>query len=99
MTIITLDTLTTPDGTTALAVAPWSPDELYAVAADWAQASSPVYSYGAQGWDQTGRQVADYRHSAQRALAAILREAVEAGGDDSDEAPIAGWVADAVEIA
>jgi hypothetical protein len=63
----------TPAGTYGYAVEPWSKGEIYAVAADWAQASSPVYTYGPDGWDsdRAGRQVADFRH---RPLAALRDE-------------------------
>lgn len=69
-----------PAGTYGLAVAPWSDDEVYAVAARWAEASSPVQVWGGAGWIDSGRQVADYRHDPAAALAAALREAC-----DSDE--------------
>lgn len=39
-----------PAGMSGLAVEPWSAGEIYAVAADWAQASSPVLVYGQDGW-------------------------------------------------
>jgi hypothetical protein len=76
----TTKTIRCPAGTCGLAVAPWSPDEVYAVAANWAEASSPVLTWGEDRWIESGRQVADYRHEPAAALAAELREAC-----DSDE--------------
>jgi hypothetical protein len=73
-----------PAGTYGLAVAPWSADEIYAVAADWRQAAAPVMAYGPDGWYYTGRQVADYRHSPRAALAAELAEAISASNGDDD---------------
>lgn len=53
--------ITTPVGTYGLAVEPFGKGEIYAVAADWSQASSPVMVYGEDGWtkDECGRQVAE----------------------------------------
>ena len=62
MTTTTIETIRTPPGTYGLAVAPWSADEVYAVAADWAQASSPVLAWLGHDWGQTTFQVADFRH-------------------------------------
>lgn len=86
-----------PDGTRGLWVAPWDPDEVYAVAAKWGNAFSPVWSYGCDGWEPTGQQVGDWTHCPKAALAAELESALVASGDD----PGAAWVAvgDAVEFA
>ena len=65
-----------PQGTYGLAVEPWSRGEIYAVAANWAQASATIYAYGKRGWHLTGRQVADYRHSPEAALRAEVIEAI-----------------------
>lgn len=75
-----------PASMTGLYVEPWSQGEIYAVAADWAQASSPVMVYGEDGWinDECGRQVADFRHSDRAALEAVIRSAIEASGDEPD---------------
>lgn len=82
----TLETMTTPSGTTGLAVEPWGTGEIYAVAANWAQASAPVYSYGNGGWDVTGQQVADYRHRATAALRAVIVQSLaESEGIPSSE--------------
>ncbi|NBR63121.1 MAG: hypothetical protein EBT77_02215 [Verrucomicrobia bacterium] len=56
------------------------------VAADWPQASAPVYAYGDDGWTQTGRQVADYGHDPAAALAGWLVDALLASGDQPQEA-------------
>jgi hypothetical protein len=77
---------TAPSGTSGLAGTPWAADEVYAVAADWGQASAPVWSHNGDDWAQTMFQVADYSHSPRAALIAELREAVRAAGDDPDEA-------------
>jgi hypothetical protein len=75
-----------PAGTTGLIVEPWSIGETYGVAARWPEASAPVYAYGDDGWTQTGRQVADYRHDPAAALADCLADAMRASGDDDGEA-------------
>ncbi len=73
--------ITTPDGTSGLAVEPWARGEVYAIAANWAQAASPVLSYSIDGeWESTGHQVADYRHDPYAALRAHLAD--ETGEDD-----------------
>ncbi len=89
-----------PVGKSGLACEPWSKGEIYAVAANWAQASDPIQVYGEDGWtwDEHGRQVADFRHNDRAALEAILREAIEAGGDDPDDAEVDGYLAEAVSI-
>lgn len=80
----TTKTIRCPAGTAGLAVAPWSADEVYAVAANWGQASAPVLTWAEDRWIDSGRQVADFRHEPESALAAELREAcdsdVEAAG-------------------
>ncbi|MCC7241294.1 MAG: hypothetical protein IT180_05170 [Acidobacteria bacterium] len=96
---MTSATITCPGGLTGLAVEPWTPGEIYAVAANWTQASAPVLAYGEQGWRQTGHQVADYRHRPALALALELRSALHCGGDDSDDAIINDIVSDAYPIA
>lgn len=71
-------TIQCPVGTYGLVVvAPWSDDEVFAVAADWRQASSPVQTWNGERWTDSGRQVADYRHDPAAALVAELREACD----------------------
>jgi hypothetical protein len=80
--------ITCPDGKSGLAVEPWSRGEIYAVSANWAQASDPVRVYGPDGWtyDEHGRQVADFRHAPADALRAQIEDAIVAsGGYDSDD--------------
>ena len=74
-----------PTGKSGLAVEPWGAGEVYAVAADWAQASSPVLVYGEDGWTGTQYQVADFRHNDRAALECFIREAIEMGGDEPDD--------------
>jgi hypothetical protein len=80
-----------PAGMTGLAVEPWNTGEVYAVAANWAQAASPVMVYGRNGWecDGHGRQVADFRHDPKEALESEIRKAMvawhEIDEDHSDE--------------
>lgn len=83
-----IEDLVCPAGTSGLAVAPWAADEIYAVAANWAQAGAPVWTYGATGWDLEchGRQVADFRHEPRAALASELYESLIASGESEDEA-------------
>lgn len=85
-----------PVGTTGLVIEPWSIGETYGVAANWAQASAPVYFYGEGGWNSRQYQVADFRHRMIDALELELRQAIEAGGDDGDEA--ADLIDDAVSF-
>lgn len=92
-----LSRLTTPAGTYGLACEPWSKGEIYAVAADWAQASSPVRTYGEDGWTVTQYQVADFRHEPRAALETILQEAIDASGGD-DGADAGDLASNAVEI-
>ncbi|MDE2010226.1 MAG: hypothetical protein KGJ09_09155 [Candidatus Omnitrophica bacterium] len=92
--------ITTPEGRTGLACEPWTRGEIYAVAADWADASSPVIVLGEDGWthDEQGRQVADFRHSPRAALEAIIREALEMSSDDPDETDVDAILDKAIEI-
>lgn len=100
----TLKSIRTPAGTYGLAVEPWATGEIYAVAASWAQASDPVLTYGDRGWTQqwSGQQVATYRHRAEDALRAEIRQAIAvsegipSGEVDDDE--VEAIVADAVSI-
>lgn len=75
-----------PEGTGGLVIEPWSAGEIYGVAADWAQAASPVYFYSCSGWEQRQYQVADFRHKKREALDCELRQAIIAGGGDEDDA-------------
>lgn len=98
---ITAETLTTPDGMSGLACEPWTPGEIYAVAADWAQASSPVLVWGNEEWtlDECGRQVADFRHDPAAALEDLIERCNRAsGGADLTDDEMAAIIADAVEI-
>lgn len=83
-----------PFGMQALAVEPWCPGEVYAVAAHWSQATSPVYVYGYGGWDldSAGRRVADFR-GAKDALAEVIREVIVDCGDEPDDDKVAAIVA------
>jgi hypothetical protein len=96
--------LTCPTGMSGLAVEPWSKGEIYAVAANWAQASAPVYVYGERGWDidHCGRQVADFRHSARAALEAQVEYAIATSegipSDEVDADEVDAICDDAVEI-
>lgn len=92
--------ISSPVGMSGLAVEPWTPGEVYAVAANWAQAGSPIMVYGERGWgyDEHGRQVADFRHRRHEALEAIIAEAIIAGGDEADDAEVAAIVSHAEEI-
>jgi len=89
-----------PAGMSGIACEPWTPGEVYAVAANWAEASSAVLVYGQDGWthDEHGRQVADFRHNDRDALESVIREAIEMGGDEPDDDEIAAIVTDAVDI-
>ena len=94
--------LTTPTGTYGLAVEPWSAGEIYGVAANWAQASAPVYTYGRNGWTPNGRQVADYRHEPAAALADEITAAIAASdgvpSDEVDADEVNAIVSDATEV-
>lgn len=97
---MTMVSLTCPEGMTGLSVEPWAKGEIYAVAADWAQASAPVLTYGEDEWvlDSRGRQVADFRHNSQAALEAIIREAAIASGDALTDDETETILAEAEEI-
>lgn len=71
-----------PVGTTGLVIEPWSIGETYGVAANWAQASAPVYFFGSGGWNSRQYQVADFRHRKTDALELELMETLRASGDD-----------------
>ena len=87
---------TAPHGTTGLVVAPWDKAEVYGVAADWPQASGPVWEYARGKWSRGQYQVADWRHLPAEALEAEIIESLVASGDgDSDAAAI---VADATQF-
>lgn len=102
MSKTTLSNLTCPAGKSGLAVEPWSKGEIYAVCANWAQASDPILVYGPDGWSGNGRQVADYRHRTKDALRAIIIEAIAMSegipSDDVDDDEVDGIVDDATEI-
>lgn len=89
-----------PAGMWGLACEPWSKGEWYAVAADWSQASCNVLVWGDEDWtyDKCGRQVADFRHRQESALAAILETAIEMSGDKPDSDEIDDLVASAIKI-
>ena len=87
---------TAPAGTSGLVIEPWTPGETYGVAADWAQAAAPVYSYGLDGWQSGQYQVADFGHRPSVALDSELRRAMIASGDDEAEA--VGLADDATEF-
>jgi hypothetical protein len=74
--------ITSPAGKYGLAVK--FAGEIYAVAADWHQASDGVLQYSEEGWISTGRQVADFRHSARAALAQSIKECIETDNCDDD---------------
>lgn len=96
--------ITAPVGTTGLAVEPWSKGEIYAVAANWAEASETVWVYGRDGWEShpNGKQVASFSHRPEDALRDIVRDAIAASEgiptDDVDEDEVDAIVDDAVEI-
>ncbi len=93
-------TIKAPVGMTGLAVEPWSKGEVYAVAANWAQAACPVMVYGEDGWtnDECGRQVADFRHNDRAALETIIREAGEMSGDALDDDDVESILEEAEEV-
>ena len=75
-----------PQDTYGLVIAPWTPFEVYGVAANWAQASAPVYFYGPEGWRTQQYQVADFRHEPSEALEAEIIQALTDSGDGDSEA-------------
>ena len=87
-----------PAGTWGLIVAPWSPSEPYGVAADWGQASAPVYILDDDEWTPNGRQVADFRHDPADALRTELEAAIRASGDEPDDDEVSGWIDGAKEF-
>lgn len=88
-TVMTEAIESAPAGTSGLVIEPWTPGEVYGVAANWADAASPVYFLGSHpgdGWSTRQYQVADFRHEPREALECELRQALIASGDDEDEA-------------
>ena len=100
MSRLSANELAAPPGMTGLAVEPWTRGEIYAVAADWSQAGSPVMVYGEDSWsyDSHGSQVANFRHSARMALEHHIIEAIEAGGEEPGDDEVANILSNAVEI-
>ena len=96
----TLENLTAPIGMAGLACEPWSKGEIYAVAADWSQAGSPVMVYGRNKWDyiSSGLQVAFFRHNDRAALEYVIREAIVAGGDEPDDDDVESILDRAIDI-
>lgn len=90
--------ITTPAGTYGFAVHVWG--DTYAVAANWAEASAPVYTWCEDGWtqDSHGRQVADFRHRPKDALRSHLREVSEEGGDEISDTHLDKIVARCVPV-
>lgn len=90
-----------PAGMSGLSVEPWGAGEIYAVAADWAQASCPVVVWGDGEWvsDECGRQVADFRHNARAALKANIESAIRMGGDKPDAEEVKSILDDAEDLA
>ena len=91
--------ITTPAGTYGFAVHVWG--DIYAVAANWAEASAPVYTWCEDGWtqDSHGRQVADFRHRPKDALRSHLREIRWRGcGDEISDARLDKIVARCVPV-
>ena len=97
-----INSLTCPAGTSGLAVEPWSRGEIYAVSANGSQASSPILTYGPNGWSGNGRQVADYRHNPAAALRSEIVEAIATSEgiptDEVDDDEVDGIVDDATDI-
>lgn len=94
----TASEIVAPQGMRGIAVEPWTPGEIYAVAANWSQAACPVYYWGDGDWVQWGRQVADFRHDDRDALESLILEAVRDSGDDPDEVDVAEILKDAVDV-
>ncbi len=92
--------ITAPDGMSGLMVEPWAKGDIYAVAANWAQASSPVMVLSVDEWDLDphGRQVGDFCHSPQEALESQIREAIEAGGDEPDDDEVSAIIDNAADL-
>ena len=60
--------------------------DTYGVRANWTQASDAVLSMGEDGWVQTGKQVADFRHDKYAALRWVLTCAAAVSGDEAEAA-------------
>jgi hypothetical protein len=83
-----------------IAVEPWCPGEIYAVATAWSQASSPVMVYYRDHWEleEHGQQVANSRHEPRAALESVLREVIEGNGDELSDAEIDKILDGAVDL-
>jgi len=76
-----------PGGTWGLVIEPWTPGEVYGVAAIWGEAAAMVYHYTGDGeWEPMGRQVADFRHQPEAALMEELQESISMSGGEPEEA-------------
>lgn len=86
-----------PEGTAAYATR-WN-GVVYAVAANWANASDPVLSLigleGEEEWDGIGWQVGDFSHEQEVAL----RKVMERDACDSGEDPESDEIADEIDAA
>lgn len=80
-----MKTIHAPPGMTGLAVEPWARGEIYAVAARWSNAKCGVLAYGPDGWHETGRQVADFRHRMELALWHEIRQAIYPRCESDDD--------------
>jgi hypothetical protein len=90
-------TIHPPSGLTGLAVEPWSPGEIYAVAADWRRADAPILIYE-DGWHSLGIQVGDMGHSAHRALEHVMRHVLLLDADKVAPADLDAILGDAVTL-
>ena len=85
-----------PNGTEALVVSPWHPQEVYGVAARWGDASSPIFRATEDGWLHLGWQVGDFGHDPESALREDLRQAIAVGGDPGDDVDLSEILSGAV---
>ena len=62
--------------------------ELHRLRANWADGASPIERETEDGWEATGGQVADFCHSPAAAMRQELRDVLQHGGDDPDDAEL-----------
>lgn len=87
-----------PAYTSGLVIAPCDRSEVYGVAANWSQASAPVYFYGDGKWETRQYQVADFRHKPSEALECEIAMTMEASGDEPDDTEVADICSNATEF-
>jgi hypothetical protein len=70
--------------------------ELHRLRANWADGKSPIERETEDGWEATGDQVAAFAHEPVAAMRRELRDVLQHGGDDPDDAENSAEIEDAL---